>query len=789
MKGFKYKAWIVCPLLILFSLWGIMRLIVPHTLFPDPYSTLLYSSEHHLMGARIAPDGQWRFPPTDSLPEKFATCLTTYEDRRVFYHPGVDAAAILRAAYLNMKHHRVVSGGSTLTMQLVRLARKNQNRSIMEKGIEICRALFLETTLSKEEILCLYASHAPFGGNVVGVETAACRYFGRSAADLSWAESATLAVLPNSPAIIHPGRNRKQLKAKRDKLLLTLRQRGIIDGTEYELSCMEPLPEAPVPLPNEAPHLLERLAAITPGTSITTSLHYALQKQTQALVDHYAGEYSSNLIHNIAAIIADVETGEVLAYAGNTGFGSGQKQGNQVDIITSPRSTGSILKPFLYAGMLHDGLILPSTLVPDVPLNINGFVPQNYNKTWSGAVPAHQAIERSLNVPLVRMLSQYNTGRFMTLLKALGMTTLRFSEEHYGASLILGGAEGTLWDLSGMYASLSRVLAHYHPYNGRYNPGDIHPLTPFPNKEADPIKSIADRRLGDKPLLSAASIWFTYEAMSALNRPEEEADWQQFESMKRVAWKTGTSYGGRDAWAIGTTPRYVVGVWVGNASGEGRPGLTGVGFAAPVLFDLFSLLPGGGWFDMPYDELEKTAICRHSGHKASQICGSDVDSVYIPRSGMSTPVCPYHRLVHLSPDGRFRVNSSCESPERMITRSWFVLPPSQEYYYRNYNINYTPLPPFKPGCEQANSRQIDIIYPEHNAVLYLPKGFSGESEKFIFKAAHAGGEATIYWHLDDTYLGETRGEHKIECAASRGKHMLTLIDNRGNQRRILFEVK
>ncbi len=789
MKGFKYKAWIVYALLILFSLWGVMRIIVPRSLFPDPCSTLLYSSEHHLLGARIAPDGQWRFPPTDTLSEKFATCLINYEDRRFFYHPGVDAAAILRAAYLNVKHHKVVSGGSTLTMQLVRLARKNRDRSMMEKGIEISWALFLETTHSKKEILCLYASHAPFGGNVVGVETAAWRYFGRSAADLSWAESATLAVLPNSPAIIHPGRNRKQLKAKRDKLLLTLRERRIIDDTEYELSCLEPLPEAPVPLPNEAPHLLERLAAVTPGTSITTSLRHSLQTQTQALVDHYAGEYSSNLIHNIAAIIADVETGEVLAYAGNTGFGSEQKQGNQVDIITSPRSTGSILKPFLYAGMLHEGMILPSTLVPDVPLNINGFVPQNYNKTWSGAVPAHQAIARSLNVPLVRMLSQYNTGRFMTLLKALGMTTLRFSEEHYGASLILGGAEGTLWDLSGMYASLSRVLAHYHPYNGRYNPEDIHPLTPFPNKDTIPIKSITDKRLNDKPLLSAASIWFTYEAMSALNRPEEEADWQQFESMKRIAWKTGTSYGGRDAWAIGTTPRYVVGVWVGNASGEGRPGLTGVGFAAPVLFDLFSLLPGGGWFDMPYDELEKTAVCRHSGHKASQICSPDVDSVYIPRSGMSTPVCPYHRLVHLSPDGRFRVNSSCESPERMITRSWFVLPPSQEYYYRNYNIDYTPLPPFKPGCEQANSGQIDIIYPEHNAVLYLPKGFSGESEKFIFKAAHAGGEATIYWHLDDTYLGETRGEHKIECAASRGKHMLTLIDDRGNQRRIFFEVK
>ncbi|RHU23738.1 penicillin-binding protein 1C [Parabacteroides sp. TM07-1AC] len=796
------KTRILYPILFLLSLWGIMFLLVPRVLFSVPYSTLLYSSEGNLLGARIAPDGQWRFPATDSLPEKFVTCLTTYEDRHFFYHPGIDVTAILRAAYLNVRHHRVVSGGSTLTMQLARIARGNKDRTVYEKSIEMCWALFLETTHSKKEILNLYASHAPFGGNVVGIETAAWRYFGRNASELSWAESATLAVLPNSPALIHPGRNRRQLKTKRDNLLFTLKERGIIDNTEYELSCMEPLPEAPVPLPDEAPHLLERLAALTPGTRITTSVHYSLQKQTQELVNRYALEYSSNHIHNLAAIIADVETGEVLAYAGNASFKADEKRGNQVDVITSPRSTGSILKPFLYAGMLHDGQILPSTLVSDVPLNINGFMPQNYNKTFNGAVPAHRAIERSLNVPLVRMLSQYNTGRFMTLLKALGMTTLRFSEEHYGASLILGGAEGTLWDLSGMYASLSRVLTHYRLYNGRYNPGDIHPLTALPyaggagtggsgkggsrTAPTGAIQSIADPRLTDKPLLSAASIWFTYEAMSALNRPEEEADWQQFESMKQIAWKTGTSYGGRDAWAIGTTPRYVVGVWVGNASGEGRPGLTGVGNAAPVLFDLFSLLPGGDWFDIPYDELEEVAICRSSGHKASQIC-DQVDSLYIPRSGINTPVCPYHQLIHLSADGRFRVNSSCESVDRMITRPWFVLPPSLEYYYRNYHIDYVPLPPIKPGCEQTKSSgQIELIYPEHNAVLYLPKGFSGKPEKFVFKAAHAREEATIYWHLDDTYLGETTGNHQIACRVSSGKHVLTLIDNWGNQRKILF---
>lgn len=243
-----------------------------------------------------------------------------------------------------------------------------------------------------------------------------------------------------------------------------------------------------------------------------------------------------------------------------------------------------------------------------------------------------------------------------------------------------------------MYASMSRVLKHYRTYNGRYNPADIHPLTPFPAERKEPIRSLTDSRLTDKALLSSAALWYTFEAMSALNRPEEEADWQQFESMKRIAWKTGTSYGGRDAWAIGTTPRYVVGVWAGNASGEGRPGLTGVGNAAPVLFDLFSLLPGGEWFDLPYDETLPLVICRNSGHKASPYC-EQTDTLYMPLSGNNTGICPYHKLVHLSADGRYRVNSSCESVDRMISRPWFVLPPAQEYYYRNYHIDYIPLPP------------------------------------------------------------------------------------------------
>ena len=787
----KYSLQLVFCVLILWIC--LMHLWIPKPLISKPYSTLLYTTETSgrevLLGARIASDGQWRFPSGSEVPGKFAVCLTQYEDKRFWYHPGIDPFALMRAVHLNLTQSRVVSGGSTLTMQLARIAQGNQSRTVGQKVIEMLWALYLECSYSKVEILRMYASNAPFGGNVVGIEAAAWRYFGREAKDLSWAEQATLAVLPNSPALIHPGRNRAELKQKRDKLLLRLYEKHILDKTEYELACMEALPEKPLPLPNEAPHLLERLAIEKQENRIHTTVDPTLQQQVQRLVNRYVADYRSNHIYNAAALVADVESGKILAYVGNvTDQNMTTGHGYQVDVITSPRSTGSVLKPFLYAAMLNDGLILPGTLIADTPLNINGFTPQNFNKTFYGAVPAHVAIERSLNVPLVRMLSQYNTGRFMSLLKRLGMTTLRFSEDHYGASLILGGAEGSLWDLSGMYASLARMLSHYRSYNGRYDRSDIHPLTAYSIAEKKPIRSVTDTRLADESLLSYASLWFMFEAMSGLNRPEEEADWQQFSSMKQVAWKTGTSYGGRDAWAIGVTPRYVVGVWVGNATGEGRSGLTGVGYAAPILFDIYSLLPDVPWFDQPYDELEEVAVCRQSGHKASAIC-DEVDTVYIPRTGIATAVCPYHRIVHLSQDGQYRVNSSCESVSRMQERSWFVLPPAQAYYYKNYHVEYQALPPLKPGCEEDQSQQIAILYPEHQAVLYLPKGFSGEREKVVMRATHARSDATLYWHLDDVYLGETRQIHQMACLIEPGNHILTLLDEDGNRRSILFEVR
>lgn len=774
----------------LFVVWlGVMRLIVPEPLFSLPLSTTLYSRDGELLGARLSDDEQWRFAPVERVPEKFEKALLTYEDKRFRHHPGIDPLSMARAVKQNIEHGSVVSGGSTITMQLARAARGNRERTIWQKAVEAIWALYLECRYDKDEILALYASFAPFGGNTVGLAAASWRYFNRPPDKLSWAENATLAVLPNAPSLIHLERNRETLKRKRDALLKRMADEGIIDETELSLSLQEPLAALRMSSPpRSAEHLVERMRKERVEGNVTVTLDKRLQDNTRMIVENRVGGYRNNdRIFNAAVVVADVRSGEVLAYVGNT-EDRGDDMGYAVDAVMAERSSGSILKPFLYAGMLDDGMLLPEILVEDVPLKIGNFSPQNYDKSNNGVIPASEALTRSLNVPLVRMLSQYKTGRFMELLEKGGMTTLRYSEEHYGLSLILGGAECTLWDICGMYASLARTLTRYTQTDGRYLKGDIHPLTLSSNPYTD-TDPLSDSLTDTPPLLSAASIWFTFEAMSRLNRPEEEAGWQNFSSMKRVAWKTGTSFGSRDAWAVGVTPRHVVGVWVGNASGEGRPGVTGVTHAAPIMFDIFSLLPSGEWFAPPLDDMTTVEICPRSGHKASPSCPV-IDSVAIPRRGIATEPCPYHITVHLTPDGLHRVNSSCESVERMVESSWFVLPPAQAYYYSLKNMDYLPLPPLKEGCRESGVRPIEIIYPEYDAVISLPRDFDGSIQHVVFKAAHSDRNAVIYWYIDDNYIGMTEGgDHSIAVRPESGRHLLTLTDQQGNNRKIFFTIK
>ena len=791
--GYKKKirafAWFLGFFILFYLFWTCL----PSPIFNTPTSAVLEDRKGELLGALIAQDGQWRFPYNKNVTEKFKKAIVRFEDKRFYHHPGFDVLAIARAAWQNMHSRKVKSGGSTLSMQVIRLSRKGKERSIWQKTIEAIMALRLELGYSKEEILSLYASQAPFGNNVVGLDAAAWRYFGKNAELLSWGQTATLAVLPNSPSLVHPGKNRDVLLKKRNRLLDNLAEAGEIDSTTCSLAKAEPLPGRPQPLPQCAPHLLARTYIENfknkngERTITRSSIDKELQLQVNNIIVRHHEELKGNGIHNAAALIADVETGEVLAYIGNIYNPKEHEYDNDVDVIMAPRSTGSILKPFLFSAMLSEGELLPNTLVADIPTQIAGYSPQNFNKEYDGAVPAKRALERSLNVPAVRMLRSYSYEKFHHLLKKTGMTTLTQSPDHYGLSLILGGAEGKLWDMAGMYASMARTLNHFRNNSGRYDENDFHPLT-YNLQEKKENKNPDLTKLNESGLLSASSIWCTLNAMEEVSRPDKESNWKQFASSQRIAWKTGTSFGFRDGWAIGCTKKYVVAVWVGNADGEGRPGLIGLATAAPIMFDVFKLLKSTSWFEQPLDEMERVPVCHQSGYRALDICESK-DSMWVPVAGLKTPPCPYHQLIHLDASGKWRVGSACESTSAMIHKSWFILPPAQEWFYKSKNREYRTLPPYRKDCIQLNGSPVmEFIYPKKSTQIYVPVELDGKTGKAVFEVAHRSSKATIYWHLDDQYLGCTKDFHQMAISPGPGKHVLVLLDQDGERTEQYFEV-
>ena len=762
---------VACALAIWF--WASL----PGQLFSAPESYVLEARDGTLLSARIASDGQWRFPPRSSVPAKFRRALLVFEDKRFERHSGIDGLAIARALRLNLRAGRVVSGGSTLTMQLARLSRGAEQRSLSNKLAEAALALRIEASYAKDEILALYAGHAPFGGNVVGLEAAAWRYFGRDPHSLSWAEAATLAVLPNNPALVHLARNREGLRAKRDFLLRRLQEAGDLTALDLALALSEPLAAEPHDLPDLAPHLLDTLRAQDPARHrIVTTLDAQLQRDATQLTREHSAALARQNVHNAAALIIDNRSFEVRAYIGNSSDAIDPARGHAVDVVRRPRSTGSILKPLLYAAMLEDGSLTPRMLLPDVPTHYEGFAPENFDRQYRGAVPADEALAHSLNVPAVRMLKTYGVARFADLLRAAGMTTLTRTGDDYGLTLILGGAEGNLWDVSGMYASLAGLARA---------------------AEADPTPAFHELTvLRDKPARTRAGVaigtgaaWLTLETLLEVPRPGEEGNWRKFASSRSIAWKTGTSWGLRDGWAIGNTSHHTVAVWVGNASGEGRPGLTGSSMAAPLMFALFNSLPASPWFELPTHALRRIDTCENDGYLAAAACSTT--STWVPRDSHFDAQSPHNLRISLAPDGQHRVDSDCESPGRMRNERWFVLPPAEEFYFRRVHAEYRPLPEMRADCAatRAGGRPtLALLYPDPNARVLIPRELNGQRGRTVFEAVHRRREATVYWHLDGRYLGETHTFHQQSLDIDPGEHILTVVDDEGERVARRFQV-
>ena len=381
----KQRRWLLLSLILIiafFSIW----LMVPHPLIDAPFSTVVEDTNGKLLGAKIADDGQWRFPEPDSIPVKFEACLLTFEDKHFYKHPGINPVSIVRALVQNIRNGEIVSGGSTLTMQLCRIARQGKQRNYYNKVVEMLWALNLEMRFSKKEILTKYAANAPFGGNVVGLDAASWRYFNRPAFQLSWAEAATLAVLPNAPSLIYPGKRDQQLLLKRNRLLKSLLSEKKIDSISYELALIEPLPEKVYRLPGSSYHLVQRAYAEKRGERIRATINKGLQEKAVSITKKHGRRLMANHVNNLAAIVVEIKSGDVLAYVGNNMGLAGNENGRHVDIVTAPRSTGSILKPLLYAAMVQDGQLAPGMLIPDIPTRIGGFSPTNFDRKYDGVI-------------------------------------------------------------------------------------------------------------------------------------------------------------------------------------------------------------------------------------------------------------------------------------------------------------------------------------------------------------------------------------------------------------------
>lgn len=754
---------------------------LPEKLFTAPSSTVLLSNDGHLLNARIADDGQWRFPAPDSVPNKFSTCLIAYEDHYFYHHIGISFKAIGRAIVSNIKAGEIVSGGSTITMQIARMARDN-SRTYWQKMIESIWALRLEWRYSKDKLLRIYAAHAPFGGNVVGLEAAAWRYYGIPPYKLSWSQCATLAVLPNAPGLVHPGKNRSALLKKRNSVLKRLFEIGKIDAITYELSLEEPLIGAPKDLPNLAEQLITKaIKNGKKGKRIQTTLNYFKQKALSEIITRHQKILNQKYIHNTALIVVDLKTNEVITYIGNSAKKNQFKK--YVDCAQAPRSTGSILKPFLYAAMTQEGTISNTMLIPDIPMHFDHFSPQNYDKKYNGAIAAGEALARSLNVPAVYLLQKYGIKRFLYKLDQMKQKHINRTADYYGLSLILGGAETTLWDLANTYSAMAKTLNYYNKTNF-YNANTWEDIELYSNKNK---MTFEDTR--QTSVLDAGGIYEVFEAMLDVNRPRMESSWKTYASSTKIAWKTGTSYGNRDAWAVGCTPDYVVAVWVGNATGEGRPFLIGATAAGPIMFDVFAHLNRKSlWFIPPYDELEKITICKESGYRSAKEC-SKIDTVLLHRNASKSPICHFHKIVLTDSKNQLRYFQNC-APEIQLHRdTFFVLPPTQAYFYKMRHSSYRQMPQLSANCIGfGHQNTFKIIYPEHNSELVGTKGLDGKPQGIIFTASNPNSKASLFWHVDNQFLGETKGEHRIKYIPTKGKHLLTVVDQLGNTKKIFFTV-
>lgn len=768
-----FLRWLL-PALLLLCIWWLGLKVDPP---PDPYAVRpagvrVLDRHGNLLRGFLSPDEKrrWRLELDEVSPE-LVTAVLQHEDSWFYRHGGVNPASVFRAAWGNIRAGRVTSGASTITMQLARLV-EPRPRNFQAKLHQVWRASQYESLYTKDQILTMYLNLAPYGGNVEGVGAASHILFNKSAAELSWAEACQLAVLPQSPNRHDPVKQPESARLARNGLALHLMYTGIIDQQIYEEILSSPLPQQRWPSPFQAPHFSRWTRGRHPGKpTIRTTLDAQLQRRSEKIVAGRVRQLRPLGIKQGAAVVLDSRSGEIVAMVGSSDFSDVEALG-QVNGAVAPRSPGSTLKPLVYALAFDRGLTTPDALIEDVPRWFADYSPKNYDGLFRGAVRCGDALRQSLNVPAVALsadLEQSDQGGLYTFLKKAAVESLDKPSAHYGLTLVLGGGEVSLLELASLYGLLAR--------QGVWLP--TRDLLPSNNKIDSGCR-----------LMSAGAAWLTMQELIGVERPDPEALWQGTARHMEIPWKTGTSYGHRDAWSVGIAGPWVVAVWLGNFAGEGSPHLIGGEVAAPLLFSLIDgldLEESGSWNHRPDDVLEH-AICSLSGSPVGEHCGDGVMGFYLPGISPSAP-CGIHRAVEIDILTGQTVCSRCRGDcltEEQLVEWW---PPQVASYLVSGGLALPIIPAHKEDCPSFGVSEAPVITsPQRDSEYFLRQGVPLVDQAIVLEASFAASIRRIWWFVDGFLLQDAEPGEKVFYMPTAGRHELSVVDDAGRSGSVWLRV-
>jgi penicillin-binding protein 1C len=736
--------------------------------FPLPdkieYSTIITDNKGEVINAYLTKDQKWRMKTElNEISPLLRKTIVAKEDKYFYYHPGINFFSIGRAAFMNLFRMRRTSGASTITMQVAR-ALHPRKRNLISKSIEMFRAFQLELKYSKNEILQMYLNLVPYGGNIEGVKSASLLYFKKNPDHLSLAEITALSIIPNRPSSLVIGKTNDIIIKERNRWLKKFAEDGVFTKKEIEDAIAEPLNAFRTSAPHFLPHLSYKLKSQSGQAAVATNINLNTQLKLEKLTEDYIRSLRLKNIHNAAVIVIDNKTHTVISYIGSAQF-SDTTDGGQVNGAAAIRQPGSTLKPLLYGLCIDEGLLTPKMIVNDVAVNYSGYAPENYDQKFNGSVTLEYALDHSLNIPEVKSLELLGKDQLIRKLIQCNFRQIQKDQRKLGLSVILGGCGATLEQVTGLFSAFANEGVYVQPQYLR-----------------------ADSSSKKIQLLSPCASYMITEILSKVNRPDFPLNWTATEHMPKIAWKTGTSYGRRDAWSIGYNKNYTVGVWVGNFSGVGVPELSGANTATPLLFKIFNTIDydsNSDWYRPPRD-CELRQVCSETGLPPGPNCTNLISDYFIPLIS-STKTCNHLQEIKISPDSSISYCESCAPATGYIKRLYKVIAPEMQDYFNRNGIAYQKIPPHNPDCEKIFKGDGPRITSPLNGNEYY---ISTKDPEPLQLTAIAGTDVSkLYWYINDQFYKITGAKEKQFFVPKEGPVKISCTDDKGRNRNIWIRVK